>query len=70
MWEQLLKSMGFDPAKIKSQVDEAGKNFEKVVTHFNMRFDRIEKALADLKNEKNTPFIEPPAIPQKEKYHG
>jgi DNA-binding transcriptional MerR regulator len=40
--ELLFKQLGFNPADIKKQVDEAASNFQAVVDHFEGRFTQLE----------------------------
>ncbi len=52
MLELLFKQLGFNPADLKKQVDDAAANFTAVVNHFNARFDTIEHLLKQTNEEK------------------
>lgn len=43
MFDLLFKQLGFNPADLKKQVDDAAKNFNAVINHFNARLDTIEE---------------------------
>lgn len=53
MLDILFKQLGFNPADLKKQVDDAGANFTKVINHFNSRIDIIE-----LQNKKIIALLE------------
>lgn len=62
MFDLLFKQLGFNPADLKKQVDDAAANFNKVIDHFNSRFDIIEKQnkkIIDLL--KGTDYVTTPA---------
>lgn len=42
MFDALFKQLGFNPADLKKQVDDAAANFSKVISHFDARLDIIE----------------------------
>lgn len=48
MLDILFKQLGFNPADIKKQVDDAAGNFNKVINHFNERFDKQDEILNQL----------------------
>lgn len=43
MLELLFKQLGFNPADLKKQVDNATEQFTAVINHFNSRMDYIQK---------------------------
>lgn len=56
----LMKSFGFDPDKIKGQLESASAEFRKVITHFDARFNAIDARLAEI--EKRLPPVDLIAI--------
>jgi hypothetical protein len=42
--EMMLKTMGFDPAKIKAEVEQFAATLRQTLTNFDMRLKAIEEA--------------------------
>lgn len=45
MLEAIFKQLGFNPAELKAQIENAGKKFNQVIGHFDTKLNRIDARL-------------------------